>query len=308
MLYYWLYILCKKRRAVIRFKHFFLSLIISVLLFSSSFSLFAASPEDELILGVFPRRNAVATTKLFTPLAKYLSTELGRNVHLVIAKDFPTFWSNVKQGYYDIVQFNQYHYVISNDKFGYQVIAKNEEFGKSKLSSAIVVRQDSGIKRLEDLKGKKILFGGDESAFVAYMCNTIMLRRAGLKKGDYIEEFAKNPPNATYAIFYKQAAAAGVGDIALSIPMVKSKIDTSELSYLAIGEALPHLPWAVKSKLPNALRTKVKQAMLNLNHTAEGQIVLKRAHLSGINAATDGEYDIVRRLIKEFERDSIQNR
>ena len=90
--------------------------------------------------------------------------------------------------------------------------------------------------------------------------------------------------------------------------MVKSKIDTSELSYLAIGEALPHLPWAVKSKLPNALRTKVKQAMLNLNHTAEGKIVLKRAHLSGINAATDGEYDIVRRLIKEFERDSIQNR
>ena len=37
----------------------------------------AEAADDPLVLGVFPRRNASETTRLFTPMANYLGERLG---------------------------------------------------------------------------------------------------------------------------------------------------------------------------------------------------------------------------------------
>ena len=258
-----------------------------------------AGSDHVLILGVFPRRNAEDTFKSFKPLANYLSQQLGMQVRLETAKDFNAFWENVKNRRYDFVHFNQFHYVESHDKYGYDVIAKNEEFGKSTLASGLVVRKDSGIHSLTELKGKKIVFGGGKKAMVAYIGNTALLRRAGLKDGDYMEEFAKNPPNATFATFYKQADAGGIGDPGLKIPLVKKKIDTSKLTFLALGEDLPHIPWAVKHDMATELKTKIQKLLLQLNNSETGKSILKQAKLTGIVEARDNDYDICRKVIKE---------
>ena len=46
----------------------------------------AIADDESLTLGVFPRRNAKVTYKLFKPMAAYLSEQLNREVKLVTAK------------------------------------------------------------------------------------------------------------------------------------------------------------------------------------------------------------------------------
>ncbi|MBI3775154.1 MAG: PhnD/SsuA/transferrin family substrate-binding protein, partial [Gammaproteobacteria bacterium] len=175
----------------------------------------ATAADEPLVLGIFPRVAATVVHDSFDPLAKYLSAELHRDVKIETTKDQNTFSETVAAKRYDIVHFNQLNYVESHQSAGYDVVAINEEFGKGTVAGALVVRKDSGIKNISDLRGKTIVFGGGPKAMVAYIANVVLLQKAGLKRGDYKEEFAKSPVNAMTAVFHKQAIAGGAGDIGL---------------------------------------------------------------------------------------------
>jgi phosphonate transport system substrate-binding protein len=258
----------------------------------------AVAEDDPLILGVFPRRNATVTYKLFKPMVGYLSEQLHREVQLVTAKDFNTFWKGVVDKKYDIVHYNQYHYLKSHKAYGYQVILKNEEFGQDALAGSLLVRKDSGINSVADLKGKKIAFGGGPKAMIAYVVPVYLLQQAGLHKDDYEAIFAKNPPNAVLSVFYHQIDAAGAGDKVLNLNTVKSQIDVSQMEHLLTSDPIAHIPWAVKPGMTASLRDKIQQAMLKLNDTKQGKRILKNAQLTGIRIATDAEYDPHRLIIQ----------
>lgn len=284
--------------------HFLSFCLISVLSFSSNVHgnqnmLNRQGNKTALILGVFPRRNASITIKLFSPITKHLSEKLGRKVQLETAKDFGSFWKKVLLQRYDIVHFNQYHYIKTRDKNTYSAILQNEEFGEKTIAGAITVRKDSGINSLQDLKNKKIIFGGGKKAMIAYVVPTALLHRAGLVKGDYVEQFSKNPPNSLLSVFYKQADAAGTGNRVLNLPMLRNSIDTSKIKYLVSSKPLAHLPWAVKTNMPESLSTKIQNIMLDLNNSSIGKEVLKTAKLTGIHPASDHDYDPYRKILHE---------
>jgi len=275
-------------------------LLILVLFCEWLYPAIAYSAEDPLVMSIFPRRNAAATITLYQPMASYLSKKLGREVKLVTAKNFPSFWKGVVNNQYDIVHYNQYHYIKSHEEYGYEVILKNEEYGESFIAGALVVRKDSGITQLQDLKGKKILFGGGPKAMQSYIVTTLMLRQAGLKKGDYQELFAKNPPNACMAVFHKHADAAGTGDLILSFPGIKNKINTDELGFLALSNKMEHLPWAVKGGMDPELRIKIQTILASLKNSEEGRLVLKKAQLTNLLKVENAQYDVHRQVIKDL--------
>jgi phosphonate transport system substrate-binding protein len=266
-------------------------------------ALLAALPvkaeEDALVMGVFPRRSASETVELFQPIAAFLERELQRPVRLETAKDFDTFWQGVQHDRYDLVHYNQYHYLISHRQHGYQVILKNEELGEATIAGAILARKDSPYENLSDLKGKRIVFGGDPKAMQSYIVARYLLEQAGLKPGDYIEEFAKNPPNAIFSAFYGQADAAGAGDKVLRLDTVKNRIDIEQMRYLAVSEQMPHLPWAVKGTLPADTRARIQSLLAGLQASETGRKLLAGAKLSGLLVATDAEYDVARKIVAE---------
>lgn len=255
--------------------------------------------QPPIVMGIFPRRSAIDTARRFKPMADYLSHELGRPVELALSRDFKSFWKGVEQGRFDLVHYNQYHYVKSRKLYGYRVILKNEEHGKSTISGTLVVRKDRGFKRIEDLRGKKIVFGGGRTAMQSYIIATYLLRRAGLQDGDYEELFTTTPPNAILAPFHGEADAGGIGDAVIKLPVITRKIDTSQLTFLAKSEALSHLPWAVASGMPEALAARLQAVMFAMHESEAGRAVLHGAVLTRLHLATDKEYDPHRQIIME---------
>ncbi len=249
-------------------------------------------------MGVFPRRNATTTSQLFSPLARHLEAELGRPVQLVTAKDFPTFWQGVVEKRYDIVHYNQYHYVQSaND---YQVIACNVERGLDTMAGALFVRRDSGITNINQLRGSNIIFGGGTTAMMSYIVPHYLLLKGGLKTSDFATSFANNPPNALLAVYFKQADAAGAGDGVLNLPIVTTIANTDELTYLAVSEPIKQLPWAVRRDMPEAQQQQIRELLVKLSDNEKGRIILQTARLSGFHSANDGDYDSAREIIKKL--------
>jgi phosphonate transport system substrate-binding protein len=269
---------------------------IRVLALALAFSCSVQAADRTLILGVFPRFSATETTKRYSPLADYLAARLNAEITLSTARDFQSFMRTLSEQRYDIVQYNQYHYIRSSKN--YQVIAHNKEFGKSTIAGVLYVRKDSGITDLKQLKGATVLFGGGEDAMIGYIAPMYMLLQAGLTKHDFTSQFAVTPMNSVIGVYHRQADAAGSGDGVIDQPAIKKSIDPQELVALAISEQLLHLPWAVRRAMPARLRDAVQAALVELENTESGREVLNAALLSGIGKANDRDYDPARKMVK----------
>ncbi len=254
----------------------------------------AQAADAPLILGIFPRYKPAETTKMYTPLANYLSEQLGRNVVLVTPKDFDAFWKEVTERRYDIVHYNQYHYV--NSAQSYRVVGYTQEFGKSAIAGALYVRKDSGITSVAQLRGRTIMFGGGKDAMLSYIAPRFLLKQAGLQEDDFKSKFAVSPPNALIALYHRQADAAGGGDILIDLPAVKNAINTQEITLLANTEPLLFLPWAVKRTMAAKLAESVQSVLLGLGESDAGRNVLKAAMTTGIGMAGDKDYDPHRKM------------
>lgn len=254
----------------------------------------AQTTENPLIMGIFPRNRAAETIAMYSPLANHLSERLGRKVLLVTAKDFDSFWQEVNERRYDIVHYNQYHYV--NSAKSYRVVAFNQEFGKSAVAGALYVRKDSGITSVSQLRGRTVMFGGSKDAMLSYIAPRFLLMQAGLQENDFTTRFAVSPPNTLLALFHRQADAAGGGEILIDLPAVKNAINTQELTVLATTEPLLFLPWAVKRTMPAKLAESIQSVLLSLGDSEAGRKVLAAAKTTGLGKADDKDYDPHRKM------------
>lgn len=260
--------------------------------------------EKPIVFGVFPRRNIRVTMKLFLPLARYLEKSIGHEVKIETAKSFADFWRQVKERRYDLVHYNQYHYIVSHEHYGYDVILRNKELGKSTIAGSIIVRRDSGINSVADLKGKTILFGGGKTAMQSYIAAKWLLKRGGLQTGDYKEKFAINPPNTIISTYFKRADASGSGDVVMRLDNVMQRIDVSQLKFLKKTVQLPQLPWAIRRELDPLLKKKIQLALSTLKDTDEGRKILRSAKLDGLVPTVDSDYDRHRKIIRDVYGDN----
>jgi phosphonate transport system substrate-binding protein len=271
-------------------KFFLLLLLISANFYTSAMA-------DPLLVGIFPRRDAIVTANIFRPLTRYLEEQLRHPVKLELSPNFDVFMQRLHQRRYDLVHLNQFEYINAHERLGYDALVQNEEFGEKMIRGAIYVRRDSGIEQLEQLRGKKILFGGGPRAMMSYIVPTYLLRQAGLKAGDYHEVHAINPPNAVISTYLKGTDAGGAGEVVQRLPMVTKKVDVNELSVIAVSEPLAHLPWAVKQEMDNDLKIEIKNLLLGLKTTEKGKQILKQARLSAFNPVDDKDYDAHRAIV-----------
>src|SRR5512133_3170702 len=119
----------------------------------------AGTAGAEIRFGVLPRLSAMELHTMFNPLAEYLTNETGEKVSLVIPKDFEAFKSAVKSGQMDIGFANSLVYVQLKKEAGIDPIALSSEMKSgTRFRGIIIARTDSGINKVQDLKGKKMSF------------------------------------------------------------------------------------------------------------------------------------------------------
>jgi phosphonate transport system substrate-binding protein len=255
--------------------------------------------KPSITMGIFPRRNLATTRKAFRPLTKYLSKQLNANVRLVVPLNFKRFWEGVTKQEFDLVHYNQYHYIVSHKNLGYQVLVTNEEFGRNQIAGALFVRKDSGINTVADLRGKRLLFGGGRKAMGSYIAPLSILKKHGLEPGrDFEEAFSKNPPAAMVNVYHSIFDAAGAGDVVIGLKVIRDKIDTKKMKTLARSESFIQLPWAVKKGMAPEMASHIQQLMTGLEQTEEGRKVLKAAKVTAFRSAADSDFDKVREIVK----------
>ncbi len=258
-----------------------------------------ATASAEIRFGMLPRLSAMELHAMFNPLAEYLTKEIGEKVTLVIPKDFETFKEGVRAGQMDIAFANSLVYVQLKRDLNLEPLAlSSEPKSGTRFRGIIIVRKDSGITKLQDLKGKKLSFVDKDSAG-GYIFQLLLLTKAGLDvRRDFITlPFAKKQDNVTMAVFSKAADAGGIREDDLD--KMKGKVDLSQLRIVGYTDYFPNWPVFAHPKLNKATEAKIKAALLKLKpNDPQNEKILAAARLTGFAAVNDNDYDELRKAAK----------
>lgn len=266
-------------------KRFVLFLLLAIVLLPVTS--FAA----ELKFGLLPRLSEKEMVEGFTPFAKYLEKELGVKVTLVVPKDFDTWTKEAKAGAYDIAYTNPYLYVVVKKavKDAVPIVIASEPDSGKELFGAIIVKKDSPIKSIADLKGKTIA-ATDPGSAGAYLVQMLMLQKAKINKADIKLIFEKKRDPVAQAVLDGKADAGFVRDDDVE----KLKAGADKFRKLGVSNAIPNWPIFIVKKIDPALASKIKETLLKLKPGDLKSIaVLAPAKIDGFVPTSDKEFAVM---------------
>lgn len=262
-------------------------------------TVFSGNAFAEVKLGILPRLSAVELHTMFAPLAEYLSKETGEKVSIVIPKDFTAFKEAVMGGQVDLGFANSLIYVELKRDAGVEPLALSaEQKAGTRFRGIIIARKDGGIEKVQDLKGKRLVFVEKDSA-AGYIFQMLLLNKAGLdvKKDFTTLPFAKKHDNVAMAVFNKAADAGGLRED--DFEKMKDKVDISQLKIVGYTDYFPNWPLFATKKMDKGAADKVRAALLKLKPQAPDSVkILGSAKLTGFTAVSDKDYDLLRQAAK----------
>lgn len=258
-------------------------------------SVAAHEGHDVLKFGVFPYKSPRTIVKLFAPIAKRLEQALGIEVQLVTAPDYKTYVARGKAGAYDI-SFPCVSCYYQIKEAGYTVIAR----GEPSFYGGVVVRKDSGIDNVSQLKGKKIAAIGLHS-YAGYSFLPQQLHTLGIDPQEEVEfQFLGKLDSIIFGVINRKYDAGTVRRDAMASPAFKAVFD--DLKFIAQSEPIPQFPFVVKKDMPPARVEIIRKVLVALNPADEAdRQILKSLLLQAVRPANDADYEPFRQVLQQAQ-------
>lgn len=270
---------------------------------------------DKLVVQFVPTNNDGSMEAKTKPFAKYLSKKLNREVEVTLATDYSTIVEAMSSGKVDIGIMPPAAYVQARDAGTAEAILTSQlgdydqKTGvpiKGKLTNTfkgeILVRSDSGLNKLSDLKGKTIATLSPNSAS-GYIYPVAELKKAGINPTTDTKMTTVNDiPSEITAVLNKQVDAAFVFEgarnvFSSSFPGTDLFKDLKVL-YLTKGD-IPNDAIAVQPNMSSSLKKKVKETFLNMKNDKDGKEAMSLWGHQGYEKAADSAYDTIRAYTKQ---------
>lgn len=274
-----------------------------------------AKDDGKLKVQFVPTNNDGSMEAKAKPFAKYLSDKLGKEVEVTLATDYSTIVEAMASGKVDIGIMPPAAYVQARNQDAAEALltsqlgAFNVETGlpeKDKLSKTfkgeVLVKADSEIKTLEDLKGKKIATLSPNSAS-GYIYPVAEMKNLGIDPTvDCTITTVNDIPSEMTSVLNGQQDACFVfqGARVVFSKAFEGKDIMKELRVLYLTEGnIPNDAIAVIPKMDADLKEKVKDVFLNMNKDEDGKAAMALWSHKGYDLADDSDYDTVEAYTKK---------
>jgi phosphonate transport system substrate-binding protein len=233
--------------------------------------------------------------------AKALGELAGVPIRVTVASDYAAVIEALRNQTADLAFVHPAGYVLANREAKAMIVAKNHWHGKTTFTSRFYVRKDSGIKTLEDLRGKTMAFV-DPASSSGYIYPMVMLIQKGLVKNRDPKTFFREVMFSGAHDASIRALLNGHVDAIVSFDMVREQYlkDPAERDrVISIAETpeIPEAGIAARAGLDPAIFARVRAALIKMRGPAYAEVLKKMYDIDGFEAADDKEYDPVRQAV-----------
>lgn len=235
----------------------------------------AAGPPQKYILAVLPSAPPVTTYSRWLPFVERLNRETGYAFQLKVYEKMSAFEQDIWTGTPDFIFASPIQTVVAHDRHGYQPLLRAAD----PVSISLIVRTDSPIKTVSDLSGKRIAFVGNKNLCSVFVRSMLAKQQENFT---YFTEYSGSIKNVIKSVLLGKSDAGAVFNPELA---GESEETRSQLrSVIQTKKIAPH-PLCAHPKVPQAVRLKVKQAVLSWAATREGAELLKTVKMASPVAA-----------------------
>jgi phosphate/phosphite/phosphonate ABC transporter binding protein len=269
------------------------SLSVAVYMATSGATLCMAQQSQKYTFAVLPRFFPVVMLEQFGPLADYIGQQSGIDVEFYIPKDFAEHIAQARQGKLLLTYQNPVVFAkISNEVTPLAIASKGSQ--KTRFRGIIIVRTDSGINKLEDLRGKSVSVVSMTSAG-GYISQRDYLMKKGIKvEYDMIPSEAEQnkQENVIFNVYSKKSDVGFIQEAALH--RMDKVIDPSKIKVLVETSWLPNWIFAAHKSVSPEVAQRIQSALIKL---APDHQVLKLADLDGFEKPNETEIADLRRMV-----------
>lgn len=261
---------------------------------------------EEFNFVLIPGEDTEKSVQLRDEMAQDLSKEIGVPVNIYRASDYNAAVEAMRTGSAQLALLGPFSYVTAVERSGAECVCVSATNGEKGYKSYFISRSDSGIKSLEDLEGKTFAFADAASTSGNVVpCNEILnaFPEKGLTfddlhaDGKYFKSstYSGSHANSLQAVVQGNVDAAAVSSNTYDNQIEKGNVQEGELTVFYESPTIPGSPIAIKDDLPQELKDKVKEFLLNYDD---------EEYFGGPNIryveVEDSEYDYIRELQKKY--------
>ncbi|MFD1177560.1 phosphate/phosphite/phosphonate ABC transporter substrate-binding protein [Paenibacillus puldeungensis] len=269
---------------------------------------------EKLTVQFVPSQNADTLEAKAKPLEKLLSDRLGIPVTVSVSTDYNTIIEAMASKQVDVGFLPPTAYVLAKEKGAAEVMLQAQRFGVEDATGAptdklvdfyksmIIVKKDSPIKSVKDLKGKKIAYQNVTSS-AGYVWPAAKLMDEGIDPlSDVTPVTVKGHDQAVIAVLNGDVDAAAIfqdarNTVKKDFPKVFD--DTRVITYT---EPIPNDTISVRSDMSPEWVQKLKDAFIAIGKDEEGHKVIADIYThEGYVESNDSKFDIVREYNKKVK-------
>lgn len=242
----------------------------------------SAHAQTTLRVTTIPEEAATEQVRKFTPLASYLEKKLGMKVQFTPVTDYPAAVESLVNKKVDLVWFGGFTFVQANIRSGGKIVPLAQREEDTRFQSVFIAKTDSGIKSLNDMKGRQVSFGSQSSTSGHLMPRSYLLQANIDPEKDFKRIAYSGAHDATIASVVSGKVDAAALDITVWKKFVTEKrVDTQSVNVFYTTPPYFNYNWSVHAEMPADLREKIKTALLALDPA-----VPEQAEILKLNRAT----------------------
>jgi phosphonate transport system substrate-binding protein len=255
-----------------------------------------------LRVGFVPSEDAQQVIQNAQPIVEVLQKGLGMEVQPFVATDYTGVIEALRVNKLDVAFLTPASYVLAKNEAKVRVVLKSERKGSPYYYAAIITRADSGIKRLEDLRGKTFAFGDPLSTSANVFPRKMLKERDIDPVRDFKQILYSGGHDATVLAVLNGKVDAGAtyanspdsNDTAW-MRYLKNPDDVKKIRAIAFSEPIPADNLVINANLEAEIAKKVELTFLELSRDANGKKMLRDLYqIDGFVPASDNDYDSVR--------------
>lgn len=266
--------------------------------YQPTFSVRGVDAPVEYVVGIHPSHNPKRLVEMYGPIVDALNAGIPQaHFRLEASRNYEEFDKKLYGRHFAFAMPNPYEAVRSLN-FGYHVFGK---MGNDELFRGIIlVRKGGGIRKVTDLKGKKVSYPA-LTDLAATLMPQYYLHTLGIDVNRDIENlYVGSQESSIMNVLRGHVAAGATSLLAWKTFQRENPGMAAQLEVKWQTESLANNAWVVRDDVPPILAAKVSKVLVGLNRTTGGRAILKKLGITRFEFATVETYQPVREYLKVF--------
>ena len=260
----------------------------------------AADPPLHLVLT--PSQKPTDLLATGDEFGRVLTKLTGIPVRVTVASDYAAVIEALRNRTADLAFVHPGGYVLASREAKATIVVRNLWHGKSSFTSRIFVRKDSGIKSVEELRGRTIAFV-DPASSSGYIYPMVLLIQKGLVKNRDPKTFFKEVVFSGAHDASMRALLNGHVDAIASFDLAREQYlrdpaERERLIFVAETPEIPEAGIAARPGLDPAVFARIRAALLQIRAPEYADLLKRLYEIDGFAPAEDRDYDPVRAAIE----------